>query len=337
MEKVLEVTDLVTRFFTREGVVHAVNGVSFSICEGEVFGLVGESGCGKSITCKSIINLIHHPGKIVSGSIKYKGKELVGLTEDELSEIRGEEIGMIFQEPLTALNPVLKVKEQIFDALEKKGMTSAEKYKRAIELMKLVGIPVPEERIEEYPHQFSGGMRQRVMIAIALASQPKILLADEPTTALDVTIQDQIIKLLNNIREELGMVILFVTHDLGVVAQMCDRVAVMYSGYIMELADTLALFSAPRHPYTHALLKSLPSETPTGEALESIGGQPPDLLDLPAGCPFSPRCILAKGECAQKLPDLHELAPGHFVRCRNPQETAHFKGIIDLNDETSGA
>ncbi|MDR1732951.1 MAG: ABC transporter ATP-binding protein [Synergistaceae bacterium] len=328
--KVLEITDLVTRFFTKEGTVHAVNGVSFSIYEGEIFGLVGESGCGKSVTCKSIINLLHPPGQIVSGSIKYAGQELVGVDENALSDIRGREIGMIFQEPLTALNPVLTIREQIFDALEKKGMTSGEKYARAAELLTLAGIPAPVERMEEYPHQFSGGMRQRVMIAIALASEPKILLADEPTTALDVTIQDQILKLIDQLREELGMAVLFVTHDLGVVAQLCDRVAVMYAGYIMELTATLTLFAAPRHPYTHALLQSLPSDIPRGHPLESIGGQPPDLFELPPGCPFSPRCRMAEGRCFESLPPLTELLPGHFVRCHRSGETENFRGIIDL-------
>jgi oligopeptide/dipeptide ABC transporter ATP-binding protein len=309
--------------------VKAVDGVSFNLRKGETFGLVGESGCGKSATCRSIIRLVRQPGRIVSGSIQYKGKDIVRLPEEEMRKLRGKEIGMIFQEPMTALNPVLKIKEQIFEAFEGKKMTKGEKYKKAIELLKLVGIPAPETRIEEYAHQFSGGMRQRVMIAIVLAAEPEVLLADEPTTALDVTIQDQIIKLMNNLKEKLGMSVILVTHDLGVVAQMCDRLAVMYAGYIMEITDTVTLFSTPRHPYTYGLLSSLPTGNEKGARLEPIQGAPPDLSNLPPGCPFAPRCHFADVKCMETMPDLKEIAPGHLSRCHYIEKMDGIHGLIE--------
>ena len=246
-----------------------------------------------------------------------------------MRSVRGKEIGMIFQEPMTALNPVLKIKEQIYESFDGMKMTKAEKYARAIELLKLVGIPTPEVRIEEYAHQFSGGMRQRAMIAIALAAKPKLLLADEPTTALDVTIQDQIIKLINGIKRELGMSVILVTHDLGVVSQMCDRVAVMYAGYIMELADTVTLFSTPRHPYTYGLISSLPSGKARRDRLEPIPGAPPDLGNLPPGCPFAPRCHFVGELCARELPEMREIAPGHFSRCHYVEKMAKVAGLIE--------
>jgi oligopeptide/dipeptide ABC transporter ATP-binding protein len=329
MENILEITDLKTYFFAKDSIVKAVDGVTFSLRKGETFGLVGESGCGKSATCRSIIRLVRQPGRIVSGSIQYKGRDIVKLPEEEMRKLRGEEIGMIFQEPMTALNPVLKIKEQIFEAFEGKKMTKDEKYKKAIELLKLVGIPAPETRIEEYAHQFSGGMRQRVMIAIVLAAEPKVLLADEPTTALDVTIQDQIIKLLNHLKEKLGMSVLLVTHDLGVVAQMCDRLAVMYAGHIMEITDTVTLFSTPRHPYTHGLLHSLPTGNEKGSRLEPIQGAPPDLSDLPPGCPFAPRCHFAGEKCTETMPELKEIAPGHLSRCHYIEKMDGIRGLIE--------
>ena len=329
MENILEITDLKTYFFLKDATVKAVDGVSFSVKPGETFGLVGESGCGKSATCRSILRLIHQPGRIVGGSINYKGKDLVKLSDEQMRKIRGKEIGMIFQEPMTALNPVLRIKEQIYESFQGMNMSKEQKYKRAIELLRLVGIPMPEERIEQYAHQYSGGMRQRAMIAIVLAAKPKILLADEPTTALDVTIQDQIIKLLNSLKESLGMSVILVTHDLGVVSQMCDRLAVMYAGYIMEITDTITLFSTPRHPYTHGLLSSLPTGKEKGSKLEPIQGAPPDLGNLPPGCPFAPRCKFIGEKCTKLLPEMKEVAPGHMSRCHYIEKMENVKGLIE--------
>lgn len=332
MENILEVKDLKTYFFSKDCTVKAVDGVSFSIREGETFGLVGESGCGKSATCRSIMGLVREPGRIISGSIKYKGKELFNLPNEDMRKIRGKEIGIIFQEPMTALNPVIKIKEQIFESFDGKNMTKKQKYDRAIELLRLVGIPMPEERIEEYCHQFSGGMRQRAMIAIALAAEPKILLADEPTTALDVTIQDQIIKLINSIKVKLGMSVILVTHDLGVIAQMCDNVAVMYAGYIMEITDTVTLFSKPRHPYTIGLINSLPTGKEQGSKLEPIQGAPPDLSNLPPGCPFAPRCAFIDEKCTKYMPEMSVIEPGHQSRCHYLNKTKDVKGLINVED-----
>lgn len=329
MDPILEVDGLKTYYFAKDATVKAVNGVSFTIGRGETFGLVGESGCGKTATGRSILRLINEPGQIVGGSIRYNGKEIVGLPSDEMRKIRGKEIGMIFQDPMTALNPVLKIKEQIFESFHGMKMTKGEKYTKALELMRLVGIPIPAVRIEEYAHQFSGGMRQRAMIAIALAPQPKLLLADEPTTALDVTIQDQIIKLINSLKQRLDMSVLLVTHDLGVVSQMCDRVAVMYAGYIMELADTVTLFSTPRHPYTYGLLGSLPTGKEKGGRLEQIGGAPPDLGNMPPGCPFEPRCCFSGERCAKSMPEIRELEPGHMCRCHYSEKLDGLKGLIE--------
>lgn len=310
----LEVKDLRTHFITGENTVKAVNRVSFSVRRGETFGLLGESGCGKSATCRSITRLINPPGKIIGGEILYEGTDLLKLPMDKLRRLRGREISMIFQEPMTALNPVLPIRTQIFESLDPQ-MSRAQKRARALELMHLVGIPSPEKRIDEYIHQFSGGMRQRAMIAIALASQPRLLLADEPTTALDVTIQDQIMKLIGGLKERMNMSVILVTHDLGVVSQMCDRVAVMYAGHVMELCDTVTLFFHPRHPYTHGLFRSLPRGKGTRTRLQPIAGAPPSLENLPAGCPFEPRCDWAEECCRAGLPPLTEVAEGHFARC----------------------
>lgn len=239
---------------------------------------------------------------------------------------------MIFQEPMTALNPVLRIRSQMYEAFEGEKLSKEEKRRRAIELLKLVGIPSPETRLDEYPHQFSGGMRQRAMIAIALGARPKLLLADEPTTALDVTIQDQIMKLLNQLKQELGMSIILVTHDLGVIAQMCDRVAVMYAGQIVEMTDTVTLFSRPRHPYTYGLMGSLPNEETAGTTLEAIKGSPPNLAHLPEGCPFSPRCKYACDLCRRERPALTEVEPGHLARCHRLDVTASFQGLIEVPD-----
>lgn len=329
----LEVNNLKTYFKTKGSVLKAADGVSFSINEGETFGLVGESGCGKSTTCRSLIRLIHKPGKIVGGEILYKGTDIVTMGEKELEKLRGKEIGMIFQEPMTALNPILKVKEQLMESFKENGLSKKEKYEKAVDLLKLVGIPSPEQRLESYPYQFSGGMRQRTMIAIALASRPNLLLADEPTTALDVTIQDQIIKLLNRLKRELNMSMILVTHDLGAAAQMCDRIAVMYGGMIMENADVLTLFSSPKHPYTLGLLGSIAVNVEKGAKLKPIQGSPPDLANMPEGCPFAPRCQYCEEICKKGVPELKEIAPGHWSRCLCVEKLENTQGIISLNEK----
>ena len=293
---------------------------------------MGESGCGKSQTLRSILGLLKQPGRITGGAIRYKGADIAKMSQRELQKIRGKEISMIFQEPMTALNPVLRIRSQMYEAFEGEKLSKEEKRRRAIELLKLVGIPSPETRLDEYPHQFSGGMRQRAMIAIALGARPKLLLADEPTTALDVTIQDQIMKLLNQLKQELGMSIILVTHDLGVIAQMCDRVAVMYAGQIVEMTDTVTLFSRPRHPYTYGLMGSLPNEETAGTTLEAIKGSPPNLAHLPEGCPFSPRCKYACDLCRRERPALTEVEPGHLARCHRLDVTASFQGLIEVPD-----
>ncbi len=317
-QPILEIKHLKTYFKTKNTTSKAVDDITFSLMPGETYGLVGESGCGKSTTCRSIMQIIHKPGEIVGGEIMYQGKDLLKMSKKELQSIRGSEIGMIFQEPMTSLNPVLKIKEQIYENLKDKNMTKAQKKERALELLRLVGIPMPEQRLNEYIHQFSGGMRQRVMIAITLAANPKILLADEPTTALDVTIQDQIINLLNELKEKLNMSIILITHDLGVVAQMCDYVAVMYAGHIVEQADTITLMTKPCHPYTDALLRSIPHGKRNPHArLENIEGTPPDLEAMPAGCPFAPRCKYATEICRKELPEMTEHGYDHTVACHN--------------------
>ena len=326
---ILTVKDLKTYYLLKNRVVKAVDGISFSINEGETFGLVGESGCGKSATCRSLIRLVHKPGKIMSGSITYKGTNLLDLGEKEMGTIRGSEIGMIFQEPMSALNPVLKIKEQIMESFKDKSMTKQQKYDRAVELLKLVGIPSQAQRMEAYPHQFSGGMRQRAMIAIALASQPKLLLADEPTTALDVTIQDQIINLLNQLKVDLKMSMILVTHDLGVAAQMCDRMAVMYAGHIMEICDAMTLFDKPRNPYTIGLLSSIAHDNRKSGKLKPIQGSPPDLSRLPQGCPFAPRCQFCEEDCKRTFPQMQKVAEGHLSRCLHLDKLKDIKGILE--------
>ncbi len=313
--ELLRIDNLRTVFRLADGVVKAVDGVSLSVAEGEVVGLVGESGSGKSITCRSIMRLLPPSARIEGGQIYYRGENVLTWSEHALTAWRGGEVSMILQEPMTALNPVLTIGEQIIETIlqhEKIDKTAARR--RAVDALKRVGIPAAERRLDEYPHQFSGGMRQRAMIAIALACRPKLLLADEPTTALDVTVQDQIIRLVQDLQRELGMSVVWVTHDLGVVAQLCDRVAVMYAGQIVELASVIDLFEESRHPYTRGLLESVPSGE-RGLGLIPIPGQPPDLLDLLPGCAFAPRCRYATERCTEAAPPLRSVKPGHASAC----------------------
>jgi oligopeptide transport system ATP-binding protein len=319
-EPVLEVKNLKTHFFTREGVVRAVDGVSFTVGRGEAVGIVGESGCGKSVTSLSIMRLVPYPGRIVEGQvILYRdgqALDLVRLSEDEMREIRGNVISMVFQDPMTSLNPVLTVGFQVAEPLQVHlGLSPAEARRRAVELLRRVGIPDAERRIDDYPHQFSGGMRQRVMVAMALACNPRLLIADEPTTALDVTIQAQILDLIARLNRELGTAVILITHDLGVVAELCHRVVVMYAGRIVEAADADSLFSDPKHPYTVGLMGSVPRLGPTvKERLRPIRGLPPNLLNPPAGCRFRPRCPHATAQCAED-PPVVRVGPDHEVAC----------------------
>jgi len=318
MPPLLDVRNLEVRFFTRDGVVDAVNGVAFRLPEGEALGIVGESGSGKSVTMLSILRLIPQPpGRITKGEVLFQGVDLLKLDEADIRRIRGSKIAMVFQDPMTSLNPVLTIGRQITEVLETHlNMSPHEARQRAIELLQMVGIPNAAERLNDYPHQFSGGMRQRVMIAMALACHPQILIADEPTTALDVTIQAQIIDLVKRLRDELGMAIIWITHDLGVVAGLAHRVAVMYAGYIVEEAPVLELYHNPRHPYTLGLLGSLPRlDRRERRRLVSIDGMPPDLLELPSGCPFAPRCPYAFDRCWEENPRLEEIAPNHRMAC----------------------
>jgi oligopeptide/dipeptide ABC transporter ATP-binding protein len=297
----LSVQDLVTVFPTSAGLAIAANGVSLELDAGETLGLVGESGSGKSVTCRSILDLVPQPGRIVSGSVRFRGREVLTLSAKELRRLRGSEISMIFQDPMSSLNPVFTVGDQITEPLRQhRGMGRREARREAARLLDRVGIPAPKQRLRAYPHELSGGMRQRAMIAIAISCRPKLLLADEPTTALDVTIQDQILSLLLELKAEEGMAIVLVSHDLGVIAQTCDRVAVMYAGFVVEQAQTEALFASPKHPYTSALLAALPELALIrgDRRLVPIQGQPPDLVALAPGCPFAPRCAHARTECS---------------------------------------
>jgi len=324
MTSMLKVQDLRTQFHTPEGIVHAVNGISYNLDDGEALAIVGESGCGKSVSVLSILGLIPiPPGEIASGSALYRGDDLIGKSEAELEHIRGPEISMVFQEPMTSLNPVLTIGRQITESLHTHmGMSQEQAARRAVELLAAVGIPDAARRLGDYPHQFSGGMRQRVMIAIALACDPSLLIADEPTTALDVTIQAQITDLVIRLQEQMGMAIIWITHDLGVVAGLADRVVVMYAGYIVEEADVDSLYDDPRHPYTKALLAALPrADRRRDRRLTSIPGAPPNLLVKPQGCPFAPRCTFVLDHCRAENPTLTPIAPGHKIACWVDVET----------------
>ncbi len=314
----LEVNDLEVRFHTPEGTVHAVNGISYQVREGEVLAVVGESGCGKSVSMMSILGLIPiPPGEISRGRAHFNGRDLLQLPDDALEDIRGQEIGMIFQDPMTSLNPVLSIERQLTEALIKHyNLDSEGAKKRAVELLDLVGIPDANERLRSYPHQFSGGMRQRVMIAMMLACNPSLLIADEPTTALDVTIQAQIVELAIQMRGKMNMSMIWITHDLGVVAAMADRVVVMYAGYIVEEAQVYDLYEKPQHPYTNALLAALPRVDQRRDSrLQSIPGAPPNLLVKPHGCPFAPRCNFALEHCRDVNPPLEMIGSDHRVAC----------------------
>jgi oligopeptide/dipeptide ABC transporter ATP-binding protein len=326
-EKILEVKNLMVKFKTDKGLVTAVNGVNFEVYKGKTLGIVGESGSGKSVSALAIMGLIPNPpGLIAGGEILYRGKDLLKTSDSEMRTIRGNKIAMIFQEPMTSLNPVFTVGNQIEEvlALHQRELSKNDRRAKGIEMLKLVGIPSPEKRFNEYPHQLSGGMRQRVMIAMSLACKPDILIADEPTTALDVTIQAQILELMKKLQDELGMGIIMITHDLGVVAETCHHVAVMYCGQIVESADAITVFDHPQHPYTRGLLDSIPSFDSTVSndrgRLPTIEGMVPSLYDLPDGCSFQDRCMHASDECRGKngMPNLKTLNTGHLVSCFHP-------------------
>jgi peptide/nickel transport system ATP-binding protein len=319
-ERLLEIKGLKTHFFTEEGVVRAVDGVDLHIAKGETLGVVGESGCGKTVTALSVMKLIAMPpGRIVEGQMLYQGKDLVTLPPAQMRKIRGKEISMVFQEPMTSLNPVFTIGEQIAEAIRlHEGLGRRDAMAKTVDMLKLVHIPNPERRVKEYPHQLSGGMRQRVMIAMALSCNPKLLIADEPTTALDVTIQAQILELLNELKAKLGMAVMLITHDMGVIAETAQRVMVMYAGKVVEEAPVRELFKEPLHPYTQGLLRSIPRidlAATQKQRLEAIPGVVPSLLNLPKGCRFTPRCPHAKPVCSEQEPVLKEVRPGHKVSC----------------------
>ncbi len=327
-DTVLDVKNLRTVFFTNSGLFKAVDDVSFSVRRGETLAIVGESGCGKSVTALSIMRLVPDPpGRIVGGSVVLEGTDLLGLDEDRMRAVRGNRISMIFQEPMTSLNPVMRIGDQITEAVQlHRTMTRKEAWDRAVEMLRLVRIPVPERRAQEYPHQLSGGMRQRAMIAMALTCRPALLIADEPTTALDVTIQAQILALILDLQKELGMGLVLITHDLGVVAQTAQRVIVMYAGKKVEEADVDTLFANPRHPYTRGLMASMPAVvslgTNTDTRLTEIPGMVPSLSNLPKGCAFAPRCELAIARCREEYPPLQAWGAGHLAACWRAAETA---------------
>lgn len=318
MPRLLDVENLETRFFTEDGIVKAVNGISFHVDAGETLGIVGESGSGKSVTVMSLMRLIPMPpGKITNGTVIFQDRNLLEFSEEEMRDIRGNQVAMIFQDPMTSLNPVLTIEKQLTEAIElHMGLNHTQAVARAVELLTLVGIPDAKARIRSYPHQFSGGMRQRVMIAMGLACQPELLIADEPTTALDVTIQAQIIDLIKELREEIGMAIIWITHDLALLAGLADRIIVLYAGQVVEQARTLELYKSPRHPYTIGLLQSIPRLDQVDQGrLTPIDGIPPDLTNYPIGCPFAPRCRFAIERCTEEDPSLEAVGPNHDVAC----------------------
>jgi peptide/nickel transport system ATP-binding protein len=326
----LEVKGLKTYFYTEDGVVQAINGVDFRVNAGEIMGLVGESGSGKSVTSLSIMRLLPASGKIVDGQVLFQGKDLVQAEESELLKLRGDEIAMIFQQPTSCLNPVFRIGDQVAEVLTTHdSLSRSQAWTRAVEMLRKVGIPAPEKRAVAFPHEISGGQAQRVMIAMALASQPKLLIADEPTTALDVTIQAQILDLMRALRDETGTAIMLITHDMGVIAEMCDSVAVMYAGQIMEYTSVESIFDNPLHPYTEGLLAAIPVLGEHKETLAVIPGSVPNLIKLPPGCKFAPRCPYAKERCSQDIPPLVEVEAGHKVRCfmRDPATSQEWAGV----------
>ena len=328
MASLLSVENLQVQFQTKKGINTAVDGVSFSVEKGRILGIVGESGCGKSVTSMSILQLLGSNARISGGSIKLDGKELIGLPEKEMCRIRGNDIAMIFQDPMTALNPTLTIGTQLMEPIMlHQNCGKKEAWTRAVDVLKRVGIAAPEKRMKEYPHQLSGGMRQRVMIAMAVSCEPRLLIADEPTTALDVTIQAQILELMNDLRHKLGMSIIMITHDLGVVAQMCEKIAVMYAGHIVEYGTTDEIFYNPQHEYTKGLINSIPKlNAEEKERLVPIEGQPVDLLNPPAGCPFAPRCKSCMKVCLNKMPPRTELSDTHYTYCWLRQKEEFEKG-----------
>jgi len=320
MPPILQIENLSTHFETARGSVKAVDGVDLRLNEGDTLGIVGESGCGKTVLALSVIRLVPRPpGRIVSGRVLFEGEDLLALSEEQMRRIRGRRISMIFQEPMTSLNPVFRIGDQVAETLRlHEGLSARDAHDRAVEMLRLVGIPAPEQRARDYPHQMSGGMRQRVMIAMALSCRPRLMLADEPTTALDVTIQAQILEMIRDLKREVGTSVILITHDLGVIAEAAQHAAVMYAGWVVEQGPVGSIFSSPLHPYTVGLMQSIP-RIGTGHAgdgyLNVIPGTIPDLLELPSGCKFRDRCSRAMPVCAEKRPELIERTPGHSVRC----------------------
>ena len=344
MATLLEVKDLQTHFFTMDGVVKAVDGVSYDLEEGETLGLVGESGCGKSVSALSLMRLIPDPpGKIVNGEVVLDGEDILKIDMDDMRNIRGAKMSMVFQEPMTSLNPVLTIERQLTETLQlHKGMSKVEARREGVDLLSRVGIPDPEQRIKQYPHQFSGGMRQRVMIAMALSCNPRLIIADEPTTALDVTIQAQILELMKSLTTEFGVALIVITHNLGVVARYADRVNIMYAGRIIERGTAREIYSNPRHPYTVGLLRSVPRlDLPRRAKLDPIEGQPPDLVNLPAGCAFRARCRWAVDKCATDMPMLQETSPNHWSACWRAEDLGpdaiDFLGASELAEPETAA
>ncbi len=337
MSNILEIENLQTQFYTSAGTVKAVDGVSYDVKEGETVAIVGESGCGKSVSAMSILRLIPDPpGKTVGGSIRFLGRDLLQITEDEMREVRGKDIGMVFQEPMTSLNPVLSIERQLTETLEEHtDMTPEQTKERAVELLGLVGISDPKRRLSQYPHHLSGGMRQRVVIAMALACEPKLIIADEPTTALDVTIQAQILELMKDLTRRMDVALIVITHNLGVVARYADRVNVMYAGKIIESGTAHDIYHRPRHPYTLALLKSVPRmDQPRKAKLDPVEGQPPDLTRLDEGCSFRPRCAYAVEKCASAYPPLNAVNEGHLAACWQNEVVAEAAKEVVASDES---